>query len=412
MAQRDSKDLDPTFEAMRLVSTDSEDDMSDTIPMQESNASHLNSSTKRASPATSPRVERRHKSASPTRFARFCSPTLTNQKIMAPNHQSTSAKIKAFTDDQSRQLVKDIDNVHNWDYDDSSHAPHSNKTHYKLKAPKPYALGDCFQAFRLLFLNYIHDAQSVHQQKAILLSLIDEKIFTIAHPIVSKGENIRHILNELQSLFSPEEEMSTKLTNFQSLKQLPGESINQYAIRIADKGRQAYPNLPDESLQAYLVMQFISGLQDINLKSTIRMLGPQSLQQAITLVKRSQPNDMSQISISMTTIPNKQQHLICQLCNRHGHGAIACRKYNIAQKKANPNGFTTTQSTDASRDDKNNGNRFNRKPQFGQYQPKRPFDNNWQRPASVRFQQRPYQSWSQTRPFNSQTRNSHRPAKN
>ena len=331
---------------------------------------------------------------------------------MSPIHQSTSAKFRAFTDVSSQQLVKDIDNVHNWDYDDNSHAPLPNKTHYKLKAPKPYALGDCFQAFRLLFLNYVQDAQNVHQQKAILLSLIDEKIFTIAHPIVSKGENIRHILDELQSLFSPEEEMSTKLTNFQSLKQLPGESITQYAIRIADKGRQAYPNLPDESLQAYLVMQFISGLQDANLKSTIRMMGPQSLQQAITLVKRSQPNDMSQISVSMTTIPNKQQHLICQLCNRHGHGAIACRKYNIAQKKANPNGFTTTHSTYVSRDDKDNAHRFHRKPSFGQYQPRRPSDNHWQRPASTMFQQRPYHSWNQTRPFNPQMRNPQRTSKN
>lgn len=233
----------------------------------------------------------------------------------------------------------------------------------KINPPKLYVMGDCFRTFRLILLNYMRDSHDISQQRAILLSLLDPKIFAIAHPVVSEGSSIEQILDELQSLFSPEDEIATKLTTFQNLKQIPGESINQYGLRIADKGYLAHPNLAPKVLQAYLVAQFVSGLIDSNLKNTIRLLGPNSLQQAILLVKRTQIADSSPISISTVAVEPVQPQstsITCQLCQMGNHIASQCRKFNVQQRKANPNGFTSTYSN----------NQFNDRRQTPTYKPR------------------------------------------
>ena len=61
---------------------------------------------------------------------------------------------------------------------------------YKLTPPKPYTMGDNFCTFHLILMNYMKDAYQLEQQQAILLSLIDPKLLTIAHPIVQRGSNI------------------------------------------------------------------------------------------------------------------------------------------------------------------------------------------------------------------------------
>ena len=155
-----------------------------------------------------------------------------------------------------------------------------NRQTYKLTPPKPYTMGENFRTSRLILMNYMTDADQLDQQKAILLSLIDQKLFAIAHPIVQSGSDIKVILDDLQTMFSPEEEIGTKLSTFHSLKQSPGEAVNLFEAGLA-----AHPTLSSDQLQDYLVTQFIAGLLDSNLKSTLRLLSPQTLQQAVTLVQ-------------------------------------------------------------------------------------------------------------------------------
>ena len=71
-------------------------------------------------------------------------------------------------------------------------------------------------------------------------STVDSKLFTIAHPIVQRGSNITDILDKLQSIFSPEDALSTKLSTFQNIKQAPGESINLFALHVTESGHAAH----------------------------------------------------------------------------------------------------------------------------------------------------------------------------
>ena len=254
---------------------------------------------------------------------------------------------------------------------DRDPAPPKQIKQYKLIPPKPYTMGDNFKTFRLILLNYMKDATELEQQKSILLSLLEPKIFELAYPIVSRGSHIMWILDELQSLLSPDEELSTKLTQFQSLAQLPGESVSQFAIRVTAKGRDVHPTLEGPHLQAYLVPQFISGLRDAQLKNMIRLLGPESIQKAVALVKRSSEGETNPI-VSVVEAKEKPK-LVCQLCTNLGHTAQQCRKFKVAQRKANPKGFNAT---------------YPRPPQ--QYQQniqRQPQPNYWRNPSNMRFPQ-------------------------
>jgi hypothetical protein len=202
-------------------------------------------------------------------------------------------------------------------------------------------MGDSFKTFRLIFTNYVQDIRDIEQQKTILLSLIDPQIFTIAHSIVHSGYNMAEILTEMQNTFNPVDELTTQLATFQQLRQRPGENISQFAIRITELGQLIYADLPNSTLQSYLVMQFISGLLDENLKTTIRLFGPETLQKAVLLVRRTQPAQNDSVSVATTNVPPANM-TTCQLCQSTAHKAPACPKFKIGQKKANPNGFTST----------------------------------------------------------------------
>jgi hypothetical protein len=205
-------------------------------------------------------------------------------------------------------------------------------------------MGDSFKTFRLIFINYVQDIRDIDQQKTILLSLIDPQIFAIAHNIVHSGYDMSDILNELQNTFNPEDELTTQLATFQQLKQRPGENVSQFAIRITDMGQQIYADLPNSTLQSYLVMQFISGLLDEQLKTTIRLFAPDTLQKAVLLVRRTQPSQNRSVSVAATIVPTTSKNT-CQLCQSPTHKAPACSKFKIGQKKANPNGFLSTFTT-------------------------------------------------------------------
>ncbi len=194
----------------------------------------------------------------------------------------------------------------------------------------------------------------------------------LAYPIVCRGLHIVSILDELQSLLSPDEELGTKLMQFQSLAQLPGESVSQFAIRITAKGRDAHPTLEGPHLQAYLVPQFILGLRDTQLKNMIRLLGPDSIQKAVTLVKRSSEGETNPIVSAVTT--KEQPQLACQLCTNFGHTAQQCRKYKVAQRRANPNGFNATYPKPQQQYQQRNM----------QYQPQ---PNYWNNQSNMRFPQ-------------------------
>ena len=203
-------------------------------------------------------------------------------------------------------------------------------------------MGDNFRTFRLILMNCMKDAHQLEEPQTILLSLIDSKLFTIAHPIVQRGSNITDILDELQSIFSPEDVLSTKLSAFQNLKQAPGESIILFALRVTESGHAAHPALTTSQIQDYLVAQFITGLLDSNLKSILRLLGPQSLQQAITLVKRSQAPDSDVSVVNTLSADRATPDQACQLCNTVGHVVVNFKKFNVTQRKANPKGFQST----------------------------------------------------------------------
>ena len=159
------------------------------------------------------------------------------------------------------------------------------------------------------------DAHQLEEQQIILLNLIDSKLFTIAHPIVQWGSNITDILDELQSIFF------------------------LFALQVTESGHMAHPALTTSQIQDYFVAQFITGLLDLNLKSILRLLGPQSLQQAVALVKQSQASDSNVLVVNTLSADQATPDQACQLCNTVIHVAVDCKKFNVAQRKANPNGF-------------------------------------------------------------------------
>ena len=209
---------------------------------------------------------------------------------------------------------------------------------YKIRQPKPFTMGDNFKTYRMVFTNYIRDVRDLETQKSLLLGLMEHRLFPIVQPIVSRGQSLQQILDEMQVLFSPEEELGTKLAAFQALYQLPGENIQRFAVRVTELGHEAHPDLNERSIQGYLVAQLLKGLQNTALKETIRLLGPQTLHQAVQLVKRAQTG---QIHTTIAQIRSESE-IICQLCKICGHTAQTCRKFQVSQRKANPNGFQRT----------------------------------------------------------------------
>ena len=121
---------------------------------------------------------------------------------------------------------------------------------------------------------------------------------------------------------------------FQSLAQLPSEPVNQFTIHITANGCNVHPTLEGPHLQAYLVPQFISGLRDTQFKNLIRLLGPDSIQKAVALVKCSSEGEINPIVPVVET--KKQPKIVCQLCTNFGHTAQWCRKYKVAQCRVNP----------------------------------------------------------------------------
>ena len=214
---------------------------------------------------------------------------------------------------------------------------------FKLKPPTMYTAGSDFKVYRKVFMNYAQHFPDLNYQRSLLLSLIDHKLFTIAEPIVNSTQSIDSILDKLQTLFSPEDEFTTKVTNFQTLKQLPGEAASQFAVRVLQKGREVHITLSDTDLEAHLVTQFIKGLQTATLRDNLQLLGPKTLKEAIAIVKRSQDEVLPTSSDAhVSAVTTQHQSVICQLCSLSGHTAATCRRFSINLRKANPNGFQRT----------------------------------------------------------------------
>ena len=257
---------------------------------------------------------------------------------------------------------------------------------FKLQAPKKFSNGDDFSVFKLIFQNYSSGIKDVQYLKALLLSLIDTDLFSVAYPVVQKGQNINIVLNELQNIFSPIEEFSTTLLEFQNTTQHIGETVQQFSIRIAKVGRRAHTALPENQLQVYLVHQFLTGLVDPNIKNTVRMLGPTTLQQAVLMAKRANSQKTNHCEAAINKLSLDNDKISCQWCGKYGHIARECRSLLASKRTAfRPNSnFRRQEPSSINRSSTQQGRQFNnhnRRPNWGPVQigfpqPK-PIRPNW-----------------------------------
>jgi hypothetical protein len=247
---------------------------------------------------------------------------------------------------------------------DNIKEPKNNAFRFKLKPPKEFKINDDFKVFRLMLQNFLKQTTNLDEQKSILLSLLDSKVLNVAYPLVESGQSMVEILNQLQTLFSPDDEMGTKLNRFHELTQFPGETISQFALRITEFGHLAHPSLNDSQITDLLVNQFVKGLLDTSVKSTLRLLAPKTLAEAVVLVKRSQGSESVNQSAQIAAVKSQvSESIICQLCNaNHGSmGAKSCTQYNISPKQTHvmDNRYTNVQQQSNTRYNNSQYNRPN-----------------------------------------------------
>ena len=96
-------------------------------------------------------------------------------------------------------------------------------------------------------------------------------------------------MRELELRFVPESESKLAMAQFRSIKQMPGETISQFASRIRTKANIAWPNRDVETDQE-VIRQFIMFLNDAVLVQYLQDQDPQTFPDAIRLAQTKMGN--------------------------------------------------------------------------------------------------------------------------
>ena len=127
-----------------------------------------------------------------------------------------------------------------------------------------------------------------HRRVEMLLMLVDQNERTslesnclVDRPLSSE-EHVEYLLKKISSMYKRKEGTPTQNKDrFQKRTQQEGESIVDYAADLMDTLYQAWPGLPRDQLEELLIVYFINGLTNGDMKAKLKVEGPKTLHKAI-----------------------------------------------------------------------------------------------------------------------------------
>ena len=122
----------------------------------------------------------------------------------------------------------------------------------------------------------------------MLLMLVDqnERTSLESHCLVdrplSSDEHVEYLLKVITSMYKRKEGTPTQNKDrFLKRNQQEGETIADYAVDLRDTLYQAWPGLPRDQLEELLIVYFINGLLNGDMKARMKVDGPKTLKKAI-----------------------------------------------------------------------------------------------------------------------------------
>ncbi len=251
--------------------------------------------------------------------------THLNSQIVLHEEFLTSAK--ASCDDLKDILVGMADERVN-----SSTRSNGNAS-VRLVAPKPYQMGDDFDTFAELFLNYTAN-EHLDTQIQVLQSLLSLDAFRAGKSAFTGtwlGSSIADILQELKTLVAPKATLATLIAKFSNCTQRPNESLELFASRIRSTGLQAYPNLRE--IEPYLIAQFLQGVRAGDFqKHIMRAAQPATLNLALSLASELSSSTGAETAHIDEMTPQRAKPMYqppqtssCSVCGKTGHTRASCR---------------------------------------------------------------------------------------